>query len=89
MSAATSKNSNDKTSEPKTQKDQSAAMVLFAIAADTTWRMFAPTLGGMAIGLWLESQSIVSNPWGALGGLAVGLIGTVILVKRQYQKANQ
>lgn len=85
MSAAAKHNSNDKSKPSEVKSQKSAGLVLFMIAADTTWRMFAPTLGGMAIGMWLDS-SLTSKPWGSLGGLTVGLIGTVILVRRQYQK---
>ena len=88
MSSAAAKPSDD---EPKPQDkspDQSAALILFMIAADTTWRMFVPTLGGTILGLWLDSL-LHTEPWCAVGGLAIGIIITAVLIRQQYKKANE
>lgn len=84
MSAAAAKNSDDKPKPPK----KSAALILFTIAADTTWRMFVPTLGGTALGIWLDN-SIETKPWCTIVGLSIGVAITTLLVRQQYKKANE
>lgn len=84
MSAAAAKNS-DKKPAPS---QKSTAVLLFMIAADTTWRMFVPTLGGALLGLWIDSMA-GTEPWYAVGGLAVGIVVTTLLVRQQYKKANE
>ena len=83
MSSAAAKNSDDKPKPP----EKSTALILFSIAADTTWRMFVPTLGGTFIGLWADKAWHI-NPWGGIGGLAIGIVITALLVRQQYKKAN-
>jgi len=58
------------------------------IAADTTWRMFVPTLGGTALGLWADNVWH-TEPWCGIAGLAIGIVITFFLVKQQYKKANE
>jgi hypothetical protein len=82
MSAAEAKNSEDK----KTPPEKSTALILFSIAADTTWRMFVPTFGGTALGLWAESAWHI-KPWGGIAGLGIGIIITAFLVRQLYTKA--
>ena len=84
MSSAAAKNSDDKPKPP----EKSAALILFMIAADTTWRMFIPTLGGTLLGLWIDSM-LKSKPWFAVGGLVVGIIITAFLIRQLYKKANE
>ena len=86
MSAAAGKNSDDKP-QPSEKMDKSAAVLLFMVAADTTWRMFVPTLGGTFIGLWLD-KTLDTEPWFAIGGLLIGIIVTAFLVRDQYRKAS-
>lgn len=83
MSSAAAKNSDDKPQPP----EKSAALILFMVAADTTWRMFVPTLGGTALGLWGDSVWH-TTPWAGVGGLAIGIVITSLLVRQQYKKAN-
>lgn len=87
MSAAKAKNS-DKKTEPSEKPTKSMAVLLFATAADTTWRMFVPTLGGALLGLWIDS-SMKTEPLFAVGGLALGTVITAFLVKQQYTKASK
>ncbi|MCA9338097.1 AtpZ/AtpI family protein [Candidatus Saccharibacteria bacterium] len=90
MSAAASTNSDDKSKtsdEIQAKPDKSAGYMLFVIAADTTWRMFVPVLLGMALGSWLDAQFGL-KPWASIGGVVFGLLGSGILVRKQYKKAN-
>jgi F0F1-type ATP synthase assembly protein I len=83
MSSAAAKDSDDKPTPP----EKSTVVLLFMIAADTTWRMFVPTLGGTLIGLWAESQWHI-KPWGGIIGLMIGIAITAVLIRQQYKKAN-
>ncbi|MDO8336273.1 MAG: AtpZ/AtpI family protein [Candidatus Saccharibacteria bacterium] len=47
-------------------------LVLFGTVADTTWRMFVPTLLGLALGLWADS-TYNSKPLWTLVGVFVGV----------------
>lgn len=82
MSAAEAKNSDDNQTPP----EKSTVVLLFNIVADTTWRMFAPTFGGTALGLWAEAEWHI-KPWGGIAGLGIGIIITAFLVRQLYKKA--
>lgn len=47
-------------------------LVLFGTVADTTWRMFVPTLVGLALGLWADSAYNTKPLW-TLVGVIVGV----------------
>ncbi len=83
MSNAAAKKSDDNPTPP----EKSTVVLLFTIAADTTWRMFAPTFGGMGIGALADMQ-LHTSPWGAIVGLAAGIVVTALLVRQQLKKGN-
>ncbi len=83
MSAEAPKKSDDKPQPP----ERSTVVLLFATAADTTWRMFVPTLGGALGGLWIDG-AMNTEPIFAVGGLALGILVTAFLVKQQYSKVE-
>lgn len=87
MAAAKQKNS-DKKEGPSEQEMRSMAVLLFATAADTTWRMFIPPLGGALLGLWADS-ALGTEPVFAVGGLIVGVGITALLIKQQYKKVDK
>jgi len=87
MSAASAKNS-DKKDVPSGKTTKSMAILLFATAADTTWRMFVPTLGGSLIGLWIDDIA-GTEPIFAVGGLVVGVVITILLVRQQYKQVEE
>ncbi|MDB5184044.1 MAG: hypothetical protein JWO07_725 [Candidatus Saccharibacteria bacterium] len=82
MSAAEAKKSDEKQTPP----EKSTVILLFNIVADTTWRMFAPTFGGTALGLWAESTWHIA-PWGGIVGLGIGILITAFLVRQLYKDA--
>ena len=88
MSSAAPKNSDDKQKPTEKSPDKSAALILFATAADTTWRMFVPTLGGTMIGLWIDGI-YNTEPWYGVGGLAIGIVITSLLVRQQYKQTSE
>lgn len=81
---STSQNKGD---EPLPPPEKSTVILLLTDIADTTWRMFMPTLGGAALGWWADSQWKTS-PWLALGGLGLGVLASAFLVKQQLDKVK-
>jgi Na+/glutamate symporter len=88
MSSTAQKNSEDKRKPSDMKSEQPTAFILFSTAADTTWRMFVPTLGGTLIGLWMDDQN-GSEPLYGFMGLSVGIIVTALLVHQQYKRINE
>jgi F0F1-type ATP synthase assembly protein I len=80
--------SSNKQDTPTTPPDQSTVILLLGTIADTTWRMFVPTLGGVGIGLWIDHM-MDTAPWYGLAGLAIGIVITTVLMKKQFQKLKE
>lgn len=62
-------------------------LVILKTLADTTLRMFVPTIVGTATGLYLESQ--LQNKIFAVAGSILGLIISIFLVWDQYNKVTR
>lgn len=72
----TSPKSNDRqTNSP----DFSAITMLFTTIADTTWRMFVPTIGGTIIGIWLD-RSFGTVPLFTISLITLGTLTSILLV---------
>lgn len=82
MSAAADKSDN-KNVPSRTQK--STVILLFTIAADTTWRMFVPIIGGTALGIWAD-KTYATKPWATIGCIAVGVVIAALLVRNQLKR---
>ncbi len=50
--------------------------------ADTTWRMFVPSVGFTLLGVWADSQ-MGTKPWLMVAGIIVGAASVYLLVSRQ------
>ena len=74
-------NSSDKTPPP----DKSTVILLFTIAADTTWRMFVPVIGGTILGVWADN-TMTAKPIGTIVSIAVGVIIAALLVRQQMNR---
>lgn len=79
MSAAADKS--DKTPPPT----KSTVVLLFVIAADTTWRMFVPIIGGTILGVWADN-TITPKPLATVIGISVGVVIAALLVRRQMKR---
>ena len=88
MSYAAQKNSEDKQKPSDLKTGNPTAFILLSTAADTTWRMFVPTLGGTFIGLLLDDQN-GTEPLFGIGGLLVGIVLTAVLVRQQYMQVSE
>lgn len=79
MSAAADKS--DKSTPPA----KSTVILLFMIAADTTWRMFVPIIGGTALGVWADNV-FATKPWATIAGITVGIAIAAWLVHQQMNR---
>ena len=62
-----------------------SALYLLGTIADTTWRMFVPTIGLALVGDILDRQ-YDTKPWLMLAGAITGTVIAAWLVKRQLAK---
>ncbi|MBL8159678.1 AtpZ/AtpI family protein [Candidatus Saccharibacteria bacterium] len=67
--------------EAGTPTTQSAILV-FGTIADTTWRLFVPSVGGTLLGVWGDN-SFHTKPWLTLTGIVLGCALAVLLVRQQ------
>ena len=56
--------------------------------ADTTWRMFVPSVGFTLLGVWADSQ-MYTKPWLMVAGIVVGAASAYLLVSRQIDKLKR
>jgi hypothetical protein len=63
---------------------KSPASVLILTIADTTWRMFVPTVGGLLLGRMADEHWLLS-PFGMIAGVVIGAVVTAVLIKRQLE----
>lgn len=56
--------------------------------ADTTWRMFVPSVGFTLLGVWADSQ-MYTKPWLMVAGIVVGVASAYLLVSRQIGKLKR
>ena len=64
---------------------ESDSTVVFMAIADTTWRMFVPSLGFTILGIWLDNK-LHTAPWLLLTGIIVGLCVAAFAVQLQLKK---
>lgn len=81
-------------SEQKPEESESTGLQPSSVAlimkdiGDTTWRMFVPTIGLLALGYYGDT-SFNTTPWLSLAGIVCGTAITALLIKRQLQKVKQ
>lgn len=67
--------------------NRSASLVMIATMADTTWRMFVPTVGLIVAGDALDGR-FTTRPWLMLTGALIGSLLAALLIKRQLQRGK-
>ena len=77
---------------PHTSDDQSPptlqpVILLLGTMADTTWRMFVPTIGGLLLGFWADA-SWGTRPWLTILGLILGTAITALLIRKQLRSVQ-
>ena len=70
------------TPNPKEARRSGVASSLILDMADTTWRMFVPTVGLLLIGRAADTR-FGTKPWCMFVGIVFGVIIATVLVKRQ------
>lgn len=77
----------DKNEEPTTP-DRSTVVFMLSTIADTTWRMFVPTIGLTFLG-WMADKQWGTKPWLFILGIIVGATISALLVRRQLTNSKQ
>lgn len=66
------------------QPVHSPAVLLLGTIADTSWRMFVPTIACILAGVWVD-DTFGSKPFGLAAGVLLGFVLAGMLVSRQLQ----
>lgn len=74
----------DKGDEKSLPPKQSTVLLLLTIA-DTTWRLFIPTVGFTIMGLLADKQ-FGTKPWIMVAGIIFGVTTAYLLVRSQIKK---
>lgn len=75
----------DKTSTPHSGQQASLnATTMFLMIADTTARLFVPTIGGTILGLWAD-HTWGTKPWMTITGVVFGAVIAFLLVNAQLR----
>ena len=82
-----SKQPNDAPDQKGQPPERSAAVLLLSDIADTTWRMFIPSIGCTMLGLYLDKQWHTA-PWLMISGIIIGVAIAGVLVYRQLKRVN-
>lgn len=71
--------------EEDTNDFTKTTMYLLWTIADTTWRLFIPSVGLLLVGVWLD-QMYATKPWFMIAGLVIGVAVAFWLVKLQLNR---
>ena len=74
-----------KTDHVPSPPDHSTVVLMLGAIADTTWRMFLPTVGLMSAGYFAD-QALGTKPWLFALGVIAGSIIAGLLVRNQLRK---
>lgn len=79
-----------KTDQKKTSdmSPEKIAIIMLGTVADTTWRLFIPSIGGTLLGLWAD-KSMETTPLCTIIGITVGSLVAFWLVYIQIKKSNK
>lgn len=80
MHGASSRDNDDR----KTPSERSSTVVFMTIA-DTTWRMFIPSVGLTLLGVWCDERW-QTTPWLMFVGIILGFTIAALAVWLQYKK---
>lgn len=66
----------------------STVVLLLLTIADTTWRLFIPSVGFTIIGLVLDKQ-LNTTPWVMISSIILGTGVAILLVRKQLKKVDK
>lgn len=78
---------NDDGTDKPAGRSSNSVLYILGTLADTTWRIFVPTIGGTLLGVWADA-TFASKPWLMIGGIVLGTLVAVLLVRLQLKKTN-
>ena len=67
---------------------RSTVLLLLGTMGDTSLRLFVPTIGGTALGLWIDNN-FATKPWATVIGVTIGTVLAISLVHMQLKKVNR
>jgi len=79
--------SSDKRDTSSSPPPRSTVILLLGDIADTTWRMFVPTIGFGALGFWADG-SMHTTPWLSIAGVILGALLAGALIWQQLKKVD-
>ena len=79
---------NDSASSDGKRTRMPEGLYLITSMADTTWRMFVPTIGLLLAGNALDA-SYGTKPWFLLLGVSVGALISLVLIKQQISRGKK
>lgn len=65
----------------------STVLILLGTVADTTARLFIPTIGGTILGIWIDHM-FDTRPWATIAGVTIGSIVSAGLIYLQLRKVR-
>lgn len=80
-----SKLPNEEADRHEAPRNQSTALLLLGDIADTSWRMFVPSIGLTLLGLYFDQQ-LGTTPWLLVGGMVFGIVAAYWLVRMQIKR---
>lgn len=80
--------SGHKEPEPIEPSAREIVLVMFGTLANTTWRLFVPTIGGTILGVWADN-SWDTKPWFTIIGVSLGTIGSFMLIYAQLSQIKK
>lgn len=72
----------------RNRRSQSVVAPVLLDMADTTWRMFVPTIGLLLLGRHYDVK-FGTKPWLMLAGVAVGALIAALLIRRQMVRPTE
>lgn len=78
----------DKEDDVNPAPSPKVVMLMFATLADTTARLFVPTIGGTILGIWAD-HSFNTTPFLTIFGVLLGTALASMLVYLQIQKVKK
>ena len=62
--------------------------LILGTVADTTWRLFVPTIGGTVLGIWIDN-TYDTKPWATIIGVTLGTSASFGLIYLQIRKVQK
>lgn len=75
------------TPDSDTARSKSAVFAMLLDMADTTWRMFIPTIGLLLVGRHFDVE-FNTKPWLMLAGVLVGAVIAAMLIRSQFKRGG-